>query len=77
MGEDKKTIDLKSSVKKVIDLDTNIINFNYTGTVEKYDKINVYYIHGSLEESEIVLGYKQRAEPTGIMSKQRFLIKRN
>lgn len=68
MGEDKKTIDLKSSVKKVIDLDTNIINFNYTGTVEKYDKINVYYIHGSLEESEIVLGYKQRAEPTGIMS---------
>lgn len=68
LGEDKKTIDLKSSVKKVIDLDANIINFNYTGTIEKYAKTSVYYIHISLGESEIVLGYKQRVESTGIMS---------
>ncbi|MGX6961106.1 AbiH family protein [Vagococcus xieshaowenii] len=68
LGEDYKTIELKSSVKKILDFDTNIINFNYTGTVEKYVKSCIYYVHGSLMESEIVLGYKQRVEQTGIMS---------
>lgn len=67
LEEDSKKIVLKETIKEVIDHNTKVINFNYTSTVEKYTK-NIYYIHGSLAENEIVLGYKQRAEATGIMA---------
>uniref|UniRef100_UPI00403F9CB9 AbiH family protein n=1 Tax=Candidatus Enterococcus willemsii TaxID=1857215 RepID=UPI00403F9CB9 len=67
LNEDSKEVELKDSIKKTLDYNTNVINFNYTTTIEKYTTNNIYYIHGSLSELEIVLGYKQRIEPTGIM----------
>ena len=38
------------------------ISFNYTNTAELYTK-SVLYVHGSLKEKEIVLGYDFREEP--------------
>lgn len=61
---DKKT-KLKEEVKMEMTDDSYIITFNYTSLIECYTK-NVYYIHGSIKENFIVLGYKLRAEMTGI-----------
>lgn len=38
------------------------ISFNYTDTAERYTN-RVFYVHGSLKEEEIVLGYDFRDEP--------------
>ena len=38
------------------------INFNYTDTAEQYTK-NIFYVHGSLAENDILLGYDHREEP--------------
>lgn len=37
------------------------VNFNYTSTAEAYTK-NVIYVHGSLRENDILLGYDDRDE---------------
>lgn len=50
------------SVSKVLDDSVYVINFNYTSTVNLYSD-QVFYVHGSLEENEIVLGYDYREEP--------------
>ena len=50
------------SVARVLDDSVYIINFNYTSTTNLYSD-RVFYVHGSLEESEIVLGYDYREEP--------------
>jgi hypothetical protein len=39
-----------------LDIHTVALNFNYTLTAENYTQ-NVVYLHGSLREKEIVLGY--------------------
>lgn len=53
---------MKDSIKEIIDSNTIAFNFNYTSTIEKYTK-NVFYIHGSLKENDILLGYDYRDEP--------------
>lgn len=57
-----KKIKRKLSICKVIGRHTPAISFNYTDTAELYTK-NVLYVHGSLKENEIVLGYDFRQEP--------------
>ena len=52
----------KPSIENYLNEDAIAINFNYTDTVEKYTK-NVIYIHGSLKEQDIILGYDYRNEP--------------
>ncbi len=42
--------------------DSIAINFNYTATAEIYTK-DVIYVHGSLKENDILLGYDYRDEP--------------
>lgn len=49
-------------IAKYLNADAVAINFNYTKTVETYTK-NVIYVHGSLEEDYILLGYDYRDEP--------------
>ncbi len=49
-------------LKQYIDSDTAIINFNYTNLARIYSK-HIYYVHGSLEENDILLGYDYRDEP--------------
>lgn len=51
----------KKSVEEFLTENAFVINFNYTDTVERYTE-NVYYIHGSLKEKDIVLGYDSRDE---------------
>lgn len=63
--EENKQINKLESLKKNLDEKTMAISFNYTKTPYKYLK-NVYYIHGSIAEEYIVLGYKLRTEHMGI-----------
>lgn len=51
----------KKSVADFLTKNSFVINFNYTDTVEGYTN-HVYYIHGSLKEKDIVLGYDSRDE---------------
>lgn len=57
-----RKIKRKLSICKAVRKSTFAINFNYTDTAELYTK-NVLYVHGSLKENEIVLGYDFREEP--------------
>lgn len=60
-NETSKDFKLLDSIKPFL-TDAYIINFNYTSTAEKYN-CKPYYIHGSIDEEEAVLGYDYRAEP--------------
>lgn len=50
------------SISDEISDDIKIISFNYTNTAERYSK-NIYYIHSSLNEGDIILGYPLREDP--------------
>lgn len=50
------------TVRRYLSNRTLGLNFNYTDTAEKYLK-NIYYVHGSLKENNIILGYDFRDEP--------------
>ena len=51
----------KASVSKYLNSNTTAICFNYTDTAEKYID-NIFYVHGSLKEDDILLGYDYRPE---------------
>lgn len=51
-----------SSIRRFISRHTMLINFNYTSTPEAYSG-DVFYVHGSLAEDNILLGYDYRDEP--------------
>ncbi len=62
----KKEIDSKPLIKKdgisqYLNDEAVALNFNYTRTAEAYTK-NVIYVHGSLRENYILLGYDSREE---------------
>ena len=50
------------SISRFINGKTKLINFNYTSTPEAYSG-DVFYVHGSLAEDNILLGYDYRDEP--------------
>ncbi len=52
----------KECIEKYLNHNTVAINFNYTRTAEVYTD-NIVYVHGSLEENDIILGYDYRNEP--------------
>ena len=52
----------KRNVKKYINTRTKVVNFNYTKVAELYVK-DIFYVHGSLDEDDIILGYDYREEP--------------
>ena len=52
----------KRNVKKCINTRTKVVNFNYTKVAELYVK-DIFYVHGSLDEDDIILGYDYREEP--------------
>lgn len=52
----------KTSISKYFTPNDAAINFNYTNTAERYTK-NIFYVHGSLAENDILLGYDYRDEP--------------
>ena len=58
----KKSSRYYKSIKKYLGRKTKILNFNYSNTIEKYSK-DIFYVHGSLSEQNIVLGYDYRNEP--------------
>lgn len=58
---EKELVDKFLTVQKYIDSNTQVINFNYTSTAEKYSK-NIFYVHGSIAEEDILLGYDYRDE---------------
>ncbi|WP_317914346.1 AbiH family protein [Carnobacterium maltaromaticum] len=64
-AENKKEIKIQNIIKKKLTRNCHVISFNYTKTIENYSD-NVYYIHGSVSEGEIILGYKLRTEHSGI-----------
>lgn len=51
-----------ASVKKYLKRKTKVLTFNYTDVVRAYTE-NIYYVHGSLSEENILLGYDARLEP--------------
>lgn len=56
-----KPLIIKKTVSKYLNRRSVAINFNYTDTAENYaDKI--FYVHGSLREQDIILGYDYRDE---------------
>lgn len=57
----RKPIVKLSSVEKYLNEKAKAINFNYTRIAEAYTS-DVFYIHGSLNENDIVLGYDYRDE---------------
>lgn len=57
-----KAVITKPNIEKYLNNNTIAINFNYSKTVEAYTK-NIIYVHGSLEENDILLGYDYRDEP--------------
>ncbi len=56
-----RDVALIPSIKKELTVETKVITFNYTDVAEKYTD-DIYYIHGSLKENSIVLGYPERSE---------------
>lgn len=50
------------SVEKYLNENGKAINFNYTKTAENYTD-NIFYVHGSLDEDDIVLGYDDPSQP--------------
>ena len=52
----------KDSIAKHFNKQSVAINFNYTNTAEAYSK-HIFYVHGSLSEQDILLGYDYRDEP--------------
>ncbi len=57
LKEENKRLNVKfDSIQNVLDKKTYVINFNYTNTVEQYTR-NIHYIHESITENFIVLGY--------------------
>ena len=59
---DGRPVSVLRSVKKYLRPDTTAINFNYTKVAEAYTN-HIFYVHGSLEEDDILLGYDYRDEP--------------
>ncbi len=53
---------LLPSIIKHLNSSTYAISFNYTDIAEFYTD-NVFYVHGSLREQDIILGYDYRDEP--------------
>ncbi len=58
---ERKPIQLQQSIARYLNSKAVAINFNYTSTAERYTK-NVYHVHGSLAEDDILLGYDYRDE---------------
>ncbi|HPR77771.1 MAG TPA: AbiH family protein [Candidatus Limiplasma sp.] len=50
------------SIEVMVDEETPIISFNYSNIAERYSH-SVHYIHGSIKENHIILGYPVRDEP--------------
>ncbi len=55
-------LEKKPCIEKYLDENTVAINFNYTNTAERYTP-HIRYVHGSLKENDILLGYDFREEP--------------
>lgn len=52
------------SVKKYLKRKTKVLTFNYTDIVRAYaEERDIFYVHGSLREEDILLGYDPRMEP--------------
>lgn len=64
------------SLSKEIKEDSYAINFNYTNILKKYvTNEKIHYIHGSLAENFIVLGYKYAPRHKGMPFEARFFEK--
>jgi len=65
---DKKYL---KNISKYLTDEAQIINFNYTNTAERY-KCRPFYVHGSLDENDVVLGYDFRddSDLAGILPKK-------
>lgn len=50
------------NIRRYLPRHTIGISFNYTNTAERYIR-DVFYVHGSLKEEDILLGYDFRDEP--------------
>ncbi|MBQ8836820.1 MAG: hypothetical protein IJ002_04855 [Clostridia bacterium] len=57
----KKPINKKSAIEQYLNINSFAINFNYTKTAESYTP-HIFYVHGSLKERDILLGYDFRYE---------------
>ncbi|WP_411842832.1 AbiH family protein [Salinicoccus sp. HZC-1] len=65
--EDKQYYKKLDSISKVIREDSYALNFNYTKLLKQYiNSKNIHYLHGSLEEEFIVLGYKYSPRHKGM-----------
>ena len=53
---------IQPALAKYLSPHTLALNFNYTDTASAYTD-NVFFVHGSLKENDILLGYDYRAEP--------------
>lgn len=51
----------KPSIKKYLKRKTMALNFNYTNTASTY-ACDVFHVHGSLAENDVLLGYDYRSE---------------
>lgn len=57
-----KPFEKNPCIERYLNADSVVINFNYTDTAERYTP-HVRYVHGSLKENDILLGYDFREEP--------------
>ena len=57
----RKPILKLANVEKYLNKKVKVINFNYTKIAEAYTD-EVFYVHGSLDENDIILGYDYRHE---------------
>ena len=56
MAQKQCEFKVKNSVKRYLSDNSYIISFNYTDIAEKYTN-NIFHIHGSINERDIILGY--------------------
>jgi hypothetical protein len=59
--KDRQSNKLESISNEISD-NARVISFNYTNVASRYTN-NIHYIHGSLHEESIVLGYPLREDP--------------
>lgn len=57
LQEQKKIVKKRKNISEYIAKDDLVISFNYTDTAKLYSE-NTFFIHGSLQEGFILLGYK-------------------
>ena len=68
-----RPIKILENIEREIDSQSHVLTFNYTSVIEEYTP-NAFYVHGSLEESQIVFGHPQNPREPDVIEQEAILL---